>query len=54
MLIVRGQMIILVQDQANKLGRVHDMERFCKLFRGRLVRRHNYKEAIDPLFSDFR
>jgi hypothetical protein len=44
-------MVILVQYQANELGRVHDMERFRKQLRGRLVRRHDHKEAVDPRFD---
>jgi len=44
--IVRGQMVILVEDQANELGRVHDIERFCKQLRGRLVRSHDHKKAV--------
>ena len=49
--VLRGQMVILVQDQANELGRVHDMERFRKQLRGRLVRRHDHKKAVHPLFD---
>jgi len=44
-------MVILVQDQANDLGRVQAMERFRKQLRGRLVRRHDHKEAVDPRFD---
>jgi hypothetical protein len=49
--IVRGQMIILVEDQANELGRVHDIERFCKPLRGRLMCSHDHKKAVQPRFD---
>jgi hypothetical protein len=50
-IIVRGQMIILVEDQANELGRVHDIECFCKPLRGRLMCSHDYKKAVHPRFD---
>jgi len=41
-------MVILVEDQANELGRVHDIERFCKLLRGRLMGSHDHKKTVHP------
>src|SRR5262249_37537921 len=49
--IVRGQMVILVEDQANELGRVHDIERFCKPLWGRLMCGHDHKKAVYPRFD---
>jgi hypothetical protein len=49
--IVLGQMVILVEDQANELGRIHDIERFRKPLRGCLMCSHDHKKAVHPRFD---
>jgi hypothetical protein len=44
--IVWGQYGHPSSSQANELGRVHDMKRFRKQLRVRLVRRHDHKKAV--------
>jgi len=48
---VWSQMVILVEDQANELVRVHDIERFCKPLRGCLMCSHDHKKAVHPWFD---
>src|SRR5262245_30595853 len=43
-------MVILAEDQANELGRIHDIERFRKPLRGCLMCSHDHKKAIHPRF----
>jgi hypothetical protein len=50
-IIMRGQMVILIEDHANELGRVHDIERFCKPLRGRLMCSHDHKKTVHPRFD---